>query len=202
MLIDAYRDEQPGIRIVYRNDRPLLTNRCMQALTRVSTTTAHNLLFGDDCALITMTVEDMQRSMDLFAADCANFGLTTSTAKTVVMDQPPPCAEYNDPRLNVNGAQLKNFETFAFGESTLSRNTIVDNKVAQGISKASQAIDRLQTSVWNRHGINLNTKLKMYKAVYLTTLLYGAETWTIYSNQVRKLNHFHLSCLHRILKLS
>ncbi|VDL91714.1 unnamed protein product [Schistocephalus solidus] len=35
---------------------------------------------------------------------------------------------------------------------------------------------RLQASVWNRHGIHLNTKLKMYKAVVLMTLLYGAET--------------------------
>ncbi|VDL91998.1 unnamed protein product [Schistocephalus solidus] len=59
----------------------------------------------------------------------------------------------------------------------------------------------MQASVWNRHGIHLKTKLKMYKVVVLTTLLYGAETWTIYSNQARKLNHFHLSCLRRILKL-
>ncbi|VDL90113.1 unnamed protein product [Schistocephalus solidus] len=53
----------------------------------------------------------------------------------------------------------------------------------------------------NRHGIHLITKLKMYKAIVLTTLLYGAETWSIYSNQAMKLNHFHLNCLRRILKL-
>ncbi|VDL88802.1 unnamed protein product [Schistocephalus solidus] len=42
----------------------------------------------------------------------------------------------------------------------------------------------------------------MYKAVILPTLMYGAETWTITKKQARKLNHFHLSCLRRILKLS
>ncbi|VDM02112.1 unnamed protein product [Schistocephalus solidus] len=42
----------------------------------------------------------------------------------------------------------------------------------------------------------------MYKAVILSTLLYGAETWTVYQKQARKLNHFHLSSLLRILKLS
>ncbi|BHF75565.1 hypothetical protein SprV_0501866100 [Sparganum proliferum] len=41
----------------------------------------------------------------------------------------------------------------------------------------------------------------MYKAVILPTLLYGAETWTVYTKQARRLNHFHLSCLRRILKL-
>ncbi|VDM03974.1 unnamed protein product [Schistocephalus solidus] len=47
MLIDAYRDEQPGIHIAYRTDRHLLNS--------VSTTIVHDLLFADDCALNTVT---------------------------------------------------------------------------------------------------------------------------------------------------
>nr|VZI35745.1 unnamed protein product [Spirometra erinaceieuropaei] len=42
----------------------------------------------------------------------------------------------------------------------------------------------------------------MYKAVILPTLLYGAENWTVYAKQARRLNHFHLSCLRRILMLN
>ncbi|VDM05849.1 unnamed protein product [Schistocephalus solidus] len=67
----------------------------MQASMRVSTGTVHNLLFADDCAINTVMEEDMQSSMDRFAAGCAT--LTISTAKTVVMHQPPPSAEYNTP---------------------------------------------------------------------------------------------------------
>ncbi|VDL94893.1 unnamed protein product [Schistocephalus solidus] len=63
----------------------------MQASTRVSTTTVHDLPFADDCALNTGTEEDMQRSMELFAAGYTNFGVTVSTAKTVILRQPPPC---------------------------------------------------------------------------------------------------------------
>ncbi|VDL91013.1 unnamed protein product [Schistocephalus solidus] len=37
----------------------------------------------------------------------------------------------------------------------------------------------------------------MYKAIVLMTLLYGEETGTVYSNQARKLNHFHLSFLRK-----
>ncbi|VDL87320.1 unnamed protein product [Schistocephalus solidus] len=97
MLMDAYRDEQPGIRIAYRTDGHLLNSRRMQASTCVSRTSVHDLLFTDDCALNTVTEEDMQRSMDLFATGCADFGLTISTAKRVVMPQPLPSAEYNAP---------------------------------------------------------------------------------------------------------
>ncbi|VDM05998.1 unnamed protein product [Schistocephalus solidus] len=91
--------------------------------------------------------EDMQRSMELCTAGCTDFGLTISTVKTVVMHQPPPSAEYNAPRINVNGAQLKNKENFAYLGSALSRKTRIDDEIAQRIFKASQAFYRLHASV-------------------------------------------------------
>nr|VZI45128.1 unnamed protein product [Spirometra erinaceieuropaei] len=204
MLMDAYRDERPGMRIAYRTDGHLLNQRRMHFQSRVSTTTVHELLFADDCALNTTSEEEMQRSMDLFSAACENFGLVINTQKTVVMHQPPPnstTALNSPPQISVNGTQLQVVENFPYLGSTLSRNTKIDDEVANRISKASQAFGRLQSTVWKRHGLQLSTKLKMYKAVILPTLLYGAETWTVYAKQARRLNHFHLSCLRRILRL-
>nr|VZI45041.1 unnamed protein product [Spirometra erinaceieuropaei] len=204
MLMDAYLDERPRIRIAYRTDGHLLNQRRMHFKSRVSTTTVHELLFADDCALNTTSEEEMQRSMDLFSAACENFGLVINTQKTVVMHQPPPnsaTAPNAPPQISVNGTQLQVVENFPYLGSTLSRNSKIDDEVANRISKASQAFGRLQSTVWNRHGLQLGTKLKMYKAVILPTLLYGAETWTVYAKQARRLNHFHLSCLRRILRL-
>nr|VZI32221.1 unnamed protein product [Spirometra erinaceieuropaei] len=204
MLMDAYRDERPGIRIAYRTDGRLLNQRRMNFQSRVSTATVHELLFADDCALNTTSEAEMQRSMDLFSAVCENFGLVINTQKTVVMHQPPPnsATTPNAPQINVNGTQLQVVENFPYLGSTLSRNTKIDDEVANRISNASQAFGRLQSTVWNRHGLQLSTKLKMYKAVILPTLLYGAETWTVYTRQARRLNHFQLSCLRRILRLN
>nr|VZI08869.1 unnamed protein product [Spirometra erinaceieuropaei] len=147
----------------------------------------------------------MQRSMDLFSAACENFGLVINTQKTVVMHQPPPhsvTVSNAPPQISVNGTQLQVVGKFPYLGSTLSRNTKIDDEVANRISKASQVFGRLQSTVWNRQGLQLNTKLRMYKAVILPTLLYGAETWTVYTRQARRLNHFHLSCLRRILRLN
>nr|VZI42958.1 unnamed protein product [Spirometra erinaceieuropaei] len=120
------------------------------------------------------------------------------------MHQPPPnsVTAPNAPQINVNGTQLQVVDNFPYLGSTLSRNTKIDDEVANRISKASQAFGRLQSTVWNRHGLQLSTKLKMYKAVILPTLLYGEETWTVYTRQARRLNHFHLSCLRCILRLN
>nr|VZI47914.1 unnamed protein product [Spirometra erinaceieuropaei] len=184
MLTDAYRDERLGIRIAYRTDGHLLKQRRMHFQSRVSTTTVDELLFADDCALNSTSEAEMQRSMDLFSAACKNF------------------APNAPPQISVNGTQLQVVENFPYLGSTLSRNTKIDDEVANRISKASQAFGRLQNTVWNRHGLQLSTKLKMYKAVILPTLLYGAETWTMYAKPARRLNHFHLSYLRRILRLN
>nr|VZI24394.1 unnamed protein product [Spirometra erinaceieuropaei] len=36
---------------------------------------------------------------------------------------------------------------------------------------------------------------------HLSTLLCGAEIWTVFKKQARRLSHFHLSCLRRIVRL-
>ncbi|BHF66279.1 hypothetical protein SprV_0200929500 [Sparganum proliferum] len=202
MLMDAYREERLGIRIAYRMDGHLLNQRRMHFQSRVSTTTVHELLFADDCALNTTSEEDMQRSIDLFSAACENFGLVINTQKTVVMHQPPPnsgTAPNAPPQISVNGTQLQVVENILYLGSTLSCSTKIDDEVARRILKAGQAFGRLQSTVWNRHGLQISTKLKMCKAVILPTPLYGAENWTVHTKQARRLNHFHLSCLRRIL---
>ncbi|BHF69142.1 hypothetical protein SprV_0301218400 [Sparganum proliferum] len=118
------------------------------------------------------------------------------------MHQPPPPNAPPLPQISVNGIQLQVVENFPYLGSTLSRSIKIDDEVARRISKASQAFSRLQSTVWNRHGLQLSTKLKMYEAVILSTLLYGAETWTVYTKQACRLNPFPLSCLRRILRLS
>nr|VZI46782.1 unnamed protein product [Spirometra erinaceieuropaei] len=143
MLMDAYR-------IAYRTDGHLLNQRRMNFQSRVSTTTMHELLFADDCALSTNSEEEMQRSMDLFSTACEKFGLVINTQKTVMMHQTPPnsaTAPNAPPQISVDGTQLQVVENFPYLGSTLSRNTKIDDEVANRISKASQAFGRLQSTV-------------------------------------------------------
>ncbi|BHF64041.1 hypothetical protein SprV_0200703900 [Sparganum proliferum] len=159
-----------------------------------------SLLFADDCALNATSEEDMQRNTDLFAAS-NKFGLIINTKKTVVMHQPPPNTVHNAPK-----NQCKQNPTSSDGQLHVpGQYPLPQNQNRQQscrlISKASQTFDRLQSTVWNRHGLHLSTKQKIYKAVILPTLLYGAETWTVYKKQARRPNHFQLSCHRRIVKL-
>ncbi|BHF72139.1 hypothetical protein SprV_0401520300 [Sparganum proliferum] len=166
-MMDAYRDERPGTRTAYRTDGRLLNQQRLHFHSRVSTTTIHKLLFADDCALNTTSEWDMQRNMDLFSAACENFGLIINTEKTVVMHQPPPntVPPNNAPQTSVNGTKLQVVDNFPYLCSTLSRSTKIDDEVARRIPKASQVFGRLQSTVWNRHGLQPSTKLKVCKTV-------------------------------------
>ena len=98
----------------------------------------------------------------------------------------------------MNGQKLKVVDKFTYLGSTLSRAVHIDDEITARIAKASVAFGRLRANVWERNGIKLDTKLKVYKAVVLPTLLYACETWTVYQRHAKRLNHFHLCCLRKL----
>ncbi|BHF59663.1 hypothetical protein SprV_0100262400 [Sparganum proliferum] len=104
-----------------------------EVLTSLSTNTIYNRLFEKDCALNTVTVADMQRSVNIYPSGCDKFGLTISTDKTVVMHHPPPNAAHNVSCIYDNGIKLKNVDKFFYLGSILSRCIEIDDQVAQRI---------------------------------------------------------------------
>eukprot|EP00745_Piridium_sociabile_P007473 TRINITY_DN1490_c1_g1_i7.p1 TRINITY_DN1490_c1_g1~~TRINITY_DN1490_c1_g1_i7.p1 ORF type:complete len:702 (-),score=160.58 TRINITY_DN1490_c1_g1_i7:112-2217(-) len=201
MLSDAFRSGDIGVDLRYRTDGKLFNLRRLQARTKVQTTTVRDFLFADDCALNASERTEMQRSMDHLSTGCTNFGLTISTKKTEVMHQPAPGAPYTEPHITVNGDRLTVADKFVYLGSTLSRSANIDDEVSYRISRASAAFGRLQDSVWERKGITLQTKLKVYRAVVLPSLLYASETWTVYSRHAKQLNAFHMRCLRKLLHI-
>ena len=200
MLTDAFSDDT-GIPIKYRTDGKLFNQRRLHAITKVKETVIRDFLFADDCALNALTEQDMQTTVDKFSTACDNFGLTISTVKTEVMHQPAPGMPYRAPSIAVKGKELTAVDKFTYLGSTLSRVVHIDEEVTTRIAKASSAFGRLKDNVWDRRGISISTKLKVYRAVVLTTLLYGSESWTVYARHARQLNHFHTTCLRRLLRI-
>ena len=61
---------------------------------------------------------------------------------------------------------------------------------------------RLSKRVWSNNQLTSNTKLQVYQACFLSTLLYGSESWTTYTRQENRLESSHLCCLRRILGIT
>ena len=79
---------------------------------------------------------------------------------------------------------------------------MLDREINNRISKASAAFGQLKDRVYLNRNLKLATQMKVYNATMISTRLYGSETWTIYSNQRKLLNSFHLRCLRQILNIS
>ena len=99
------------------------------------------------------------------AVACDNFQLTISTKMTEVVHQPASAKPYTEPTITVNGQKLQVVDKFTYLGSTLSRAVHIDDEVTARTAKASVAL-----AVWERNGVRLDTKLKVYKAVVLPTL--------------------------------
>ncbi len=104
----------------------------------------------------------MQAKMDNFSEACSNFSLTISTKKTEVMFQPAPGNQYIEPQITVK--MLQAVASFTYLGSTPSRTATFDPEINNRISNASVTFGRLQEKVWERRGIRLEPKLKVYRA--------------------------------------
>ena len=201
MLLYAFRNLDTGIYIRFRTDGKLFNLRRLQAKSKVFEALVRELLFADDCALAAHTQEDLQLIMNQFAEACKLFGLTISLKKTEVMHQPKPGKPYVAPVITIDGYTLKAVDKFTYLGSTLSRDAIIDDEIALRLAKASTSFGRLRAKLWDKRGITIPTKLQVYRAVVISSLLYACESWTTYSRHIRKINHFHLSCLRKIMKI-
>lgn len=201
MLHDAFHDTDIGVYIQYRTSGKLYNLRRFQARTKVLLALIRDLLFADDCGLFTHTVEDMQILMNRFAVSAKRFGLTISIKKTQVMFVPPRGTPYVPPVITVDSVPLQVVDQFTYLGSTISANHSIDAEITNRIAKASSSFGALTSRLWNVRGIKQQTKLAVYHAVVLPTLLYAAESWTYYRRHIRQLDGFHMSCLRRILNI-
>ena len=61
-------------------------------------------------------------------------------------------------------------------------------------AKASRAFVCLRDLVFNNPILSLTIKRMVYRAIVMSVLLHGAETWTLKAEHVRHLNTFHNLC--------
>lgn len=197
LLSYAFHDNDDGVYLHTRSDGRLFNLARLRAKTKVRSVIIREALFADDAALATHTETALQRLVNRLAHSCSEFGLTISLKKTEVMAQgtdSPPSIHIGDYDLNV-------VSQFQYLGSTISSNLSLEPEMNARIAKAAAVMSKLQKRVWANKNLTDNTKMQVYRACVLSTLLYSSEAWTTYAAQERRLNSFHLRCLRRIFNI-
>ena len=81
---------------------------------------------------------------------------------------------------------------------TLSCEATTDKDIARRVGQAAGIVRNLGSN-WKSPNIGNETKVKLYRTLVQSILLYNAETWTLKDEHKRKLQVFEMSVLRRIL---
>lgn len=198
LLKHAFGNSTEGVYMHTRSDGRLYNIARLRAKTKVRKIIIRDMLFADDAAVSSHTEHDLQCLMDRFAQACKDFGLTINLKKTNVLGQDVDIS----PVITIDNYELEVVHQFTYLGSTISDNMSLDTEINKRIGKATTTLGRLTTRVWENPKLTTQTKMAVYRACIVSTLLYGSESWTIYAKQEKKLNSYHMRCLRRILGIS
>ena len=171
MLDEAFRDMGDGVYIQSRHSADVAHFRSKTKTTRIL---MRELLFADDIALVAHSAEEMQNIVDALSNASRKFGLKINIKKTEVLYQ-PNSTRTREEDIMVDGNKLNFVLEFTYLGSTISSDGCIDDEIQRRMAKASASFGRLRQILWNNHHVSMRVKGKIYRAIMLSTLLYGAE---------------------------
>ena len=180
--------DAPSVEIRYRLDGGLFKLSRLRFRTK---TTLHNfreLQYADDNDTVTQKPQDLQRTADQFNAAYKHFGMDVNTEKTKLLVQHASNRpQHIIPTVQVNTRIVESVPSFSYLASLLSSVATCEDEIQNRIRAAHAAYGRLTERVFENHGLNFPTKVMVFRAVVLSTLLYACET---YSRDVKQLEKF------------
>lgn len=198
LLKHAFGTANEGVYLRTRSDGRLFNLSRLKAETKVRQAIIRDMLFADDAAISTHSEQELQALMDRLSAACKDFGLIISLPKTNILSQ----GTTEEPTIKIDNYELEVVSQFTYLGSTITDNLSLDVEINRRIGKAATTLSRLRERVWKNSKLTVNTKMSVYSACVLSTLLYSSETWTAYARHEDRLNVFHLRSLRTILGIS
>jgi len=119
--------------------------------------------------------------MTAFEKAYNSLGLKLNAKKTQVICQPKPGKIVDPPTIVAGGETLCPVDNFVYLGSNLSSKANLGREIDRRLQAASIAYSKLRQRVFDNSNLQVTTKLKVYKAVIIPTLLYASETWATYT---------------------
>ena len=91
------------------------------------------------------------------------------------------------PSLFIHNCKLEVVHEFVYLGSTITDNMSIDSELNKRIGKAAMTLSRLTKRVWSNK-FSDHTKVNVYKACVISTLLYGSESCTMRAHQEKSVS--------------
>ena len=165
----------------YHLDGSLFNLRRLKAEIKTSNDRICELQYADDAAIPAHSAADLQSSLNTLSTAYRRAGLLVNTKKTEVLSS---IVTHNLPALSfsVHSNTLSNVQEFTYLGDILNDSC---SEVEHRIKAASSAFGRLTKRVFLNHNLAIPTKVAVYRAVCVSVMLYGCETWTLYRRHIK-----------------
>lgn len=200
-MLNEIPPDAPSIDLRFRLDGGVFNLARLRARTKTTLCAVRELQYADDNATPGQTAEDLQALADAYNSAYERFGMQVNTDKTKTLVQHPPGLTLPNFNTTVNNQPLEEVDQFSYLGSILTSVPTCKKDVENRIRAAHSAFGRLNCRVFNNHALTMATKIMVFRAVVLSTLLYACETWTLYRSDIKNLERFQQTKLRQILKI-
>ena len=118
-----------------------------------------------------------------------------------MLAQPAPKTSLPVFNISIGEAHLEQVDHFPYLGGILSSNCTAEKDVDHRIGAAYSAFGKLYKRVFKKKDLNRTSKLMVYQAVVISTLLYGCEAWALFQKDLQKLEQLHQRKLRSILNI-
>jgi len=157
-----------------------------------------DLDYADDIALIETSQMGMQLMTEEVEKVSGKVGLRMNAGKCKTMVS----NKWEDGTvITAEGTNVEMVEDFCYPGSYIPRTGNCDKECMVRIEKAASSFGRL-SNIWKNKNIRLSMKIRLYKSLVISTLLYGAELWPLSVTQMKKLEAAHRKFQRRLLGIT
>ena len=149
-------------------------------------------------ALIDDSGNSMQQTTSTLTKEANKVGLYINVDKCKLMTT----SVWND-RLDIQaaGAEIEKVDDFCYLDSYISYNGSCEKDVKVRIGKAAAVFGKMR-KIWRNSNVSLKVKTRLYEAIILSTLLYGADVWPLTATLTKSLDAAHHRWQRSILGIS
>ena len=153
-----------------------------------------DLDYADDIVLVCNGPEEIQRVLDCLVNEGRKVGLVINNRKTEIINMNVENAQ----DCLVEGIAIKQVDKFKYLGTYLARDGSLRLEFEERLKRANQAMGMLK-NIWCNSNFSLHTKIKIYKVMVRSILIYGHESWYSTVTTDNKFLAFESKALRRIL---
>ena len=155
------------------------------------------LLFADDMVLVADSEESLRVNITTLDETLRKWEMKMNWEKTEVMKVGKERGHYC---VEVGDRKLESVEVVKYLGVMISGDGRMEEEIRSRIGNAARVIGVLNEPVWKRKELSRRTKLRVYNAIVVPTLMYGSETWVLNKQQESAVQATEMHVLRRIVE--